>query len=103
MADINNQDSVDNMVNQCRVLISTVGPFWEHGIPIGNSTHVNIFNGKKVDACARLGTHYLDSTGETHFIKQIIELYHYVAAKNNVVIVPSCAFEALLPDLATFL
>eukprot|EP00842_Homolaphlyctis_polyrhiza_P006289 jgi/Hompol1/6661/HPOL_001285-RA len=56
-----------------------------------------------VSACIKNGCHYLDSTGETHFIKKIIEEQHEAAVRNNVVVIPSCAFEAALPDLGAFL
>lgn len=41
-----------------------------------------------VAACARNGTHYVDSTGETPWVKRIIEKYHEEAKKNGAIVSP---------------
>ncbi|KAI8925008.1 Saccharopine dehydrogenase-domain-containing protein [Entophlyctis helioformis] len=82
--------SIDALAASTRVLISTVGPFWEHGPSI-------------VEACIRHSTHYLDCTGETHFIRKLIDTLHDRAVASKTVVLPSCAFEAFLPDLGAFL
>lgn len=78
------------MCAQSRVLISTVGPFYECGEVI-------------VKACIAGNCHYLDSTGETHFIAKIIQECHNEAVQKNVIVIPSCAFEAALPDYGALL
>ena len=45
------QSEVDRVVEQARVVLSTAGPFARIGQPV-------------VDACVRLGTHYVDINGE---------------------------------------
>ena len=47
---------MDAIVGAGRVLLSTAGPFLHHGRPV-------------VDACVRLGTDYVDITGETPFVR----------------------------------
>lgn len=50
LADTFNQDTVDAAVKQTRVVIACAGPFAKIGTPV-------------VDACVRLGSHYVDITG----------------------------------------
>lgn len=88
-ASVDNQVSVDNMVRQGRVLLSTAGPFVEFGTPV-------------VDACVRLGCDYVDTTGETPWVKSIIDSYHQQAEKNGVYVVPMCGFDSIPSDLGTF-
>ena len=45
------QSEVDRVVEQARVVLSTAGPFARIGQPV-------------IDACVRLGTHYVDINGE---------------------------------------
>ena len=45
------QSELDRVVEQARVVLSTAGPFARIGQPV-------------VDACVRLGTHYVDINGE---------------------------------------
>ncbi|KAH6568261.1 hypothetical protein BASA62_005572 [Batrachochytrium salamandrivorans] len=90
VADVIDASSIDELASRTKVLITTVGPFWIHG-PI------------VVDACIKRNTHFLDCTGETHYIKKIIQEQHDNAVSNKTVIVPSCAFEAFLPDIGAFL
>jgi short subunit dehydrogenase-like uncharacterized protein len=45
------QSEVDRVVEQARIVLSTAGPFARIGQPV-------------VDACVRLGTHYVDINGE---------------------------------------
>ena len=50
-------------------------------------------------ACVEAGTHYCDITGETPFIRRIIDKYHDEAVENGVFIVPSCGFDSVPSDL----
>jgi short subunit dehydrogenase-like uncharacterized protein len=49
-ADSNDQASIDSVVSQTKVVIACNGPYAKLGTPV-------------VDACVRLGTHYVDITG----------------------------------------
>jgi short subunit dehydrogenase-like uncharacterized protein len=60
VADVSRPESVRALVERGDVLISCVGPFARWGAPA-------------VEAAIDAGAHYLDSTGETPFIRQLFE------------------------------
>src|SRR4051812_12908798 len=60
VAEIATVATVDALVERGDVLISTVGPFAQMGEPA-------------VSAAVRAGAHYLDSTGEGSFIREVFE------------------------------
>jgi short subunit dehydrogenase-like uncharacterized protein len=62
LADVERQDSVRALVERGDVLVSTVGPFTRWGQPA-------------VQAATGAGAHYLDSTGEGGFIREVFERY----------------------------
>jgi short subunit dehydrogenase-like uncharacterized protein len=82
--------SVDAVVSQTRVLVTTAGPFAKYGTPV-------------VDACVRFGTHYADITGETFWVRQLVAQYHEEAARRGVRIVPCCGFDSVPSDIGAFL
>lgn len=79
--------SLARMAERGRVLISCAGPFAHFGEPV-------------VAACATHGVHYVDSTGETPFVRMIARRYDATAAANDVALVPSMAFEVAVGDAA---
>jgi len=89
IADSTDQNSIDEMVKQTKVILSTVGPFMKYGTPL-------------VDACVRFGTHYVDSTGESPFVQSIINKYHDTAKKQGTVLVPMCGFDSIPSDMGVF-
>ncbi len=56
-----------------------------------------------VESCVRFGTDYVDSTGETPFIRNIIDKYHEKAVGNSTRLVPSCGFDSIPSDLGAYL
>lgn len=90
VADSQDQEAVDALVSQTRVLLNTAGPFALHGEAI-------------VNACVRLKTHYVDITGETPWVKNLIARYHNQAAADGTRIIPCCGFDSVPSDLGTFL
>ncbi|KAJ3177493.1 hypothetical protein HDU85_005860 [Gaertneriomyces sp. JEL0708] len=90
IADSHDEESLDKMTKQAKVIITTVGPFLEHGEPL-------------VASCVKNKTDYVDSTGEPPFIKNIIDKYHDQATKDETLIVPSCGFDSIPSDLGTLL
>jgi short subunit dehydrogenase-like uncharacterized protein len=90
VADSQDQLAVDEMVSRTKVVLNTAGPFALYGTPI-------------VDACVRLKTHYVDITGETPWVKMLIERYHEQAASEGTRIVPFCGFDSIPSDLGTYL
>ena len=90
VADSQNQSAVDEMAPQTQVLLNTAGPFALYGTSI-------------VDACVRSRTHYVDITGETPWVKTLIESYHEKAAAEGTRIIPFCGFDSVPSDLGTYL
>ncbi|MGI0484094.1 saccharopine dehydrogenase family protein [Pantanalinema rosaneae CENA516] len=90
VADSRDQSAIDQMVAQTRVLLTTAGPFALYGTPL-------------VDACVRYQTHYVDITGETPWVKTLIDRYHEQAAADGTRIIPGCGFDSVPSDLGTYL
>lgn len=90
IADNNDQSQVDAAVARTAVVASTAGPYGLVGEPV-------------VRACVRLGTHYCDLTGESVWIRKMIDRYHEQAADAGVWIVPSCGFDSVPSDLGTLM
>lgn len=88
VADSQEQQAIDAIVAQTRVLLTTAGPFALYGNAL-------------VDACVRLRTHYVDITGETPWVKTLIDRYHTQAAADGTRIIPCCGFDSVPSDLGT--
>lgn len=88
IADSSDSVMLDNMVRQTKVVITTVGPFDKYGT-------------KLVESCAIHGTHYCDITGETDWVRQMIELYDTTARKSGARIVHFCGHDCVPWDLVT--
>ena len=52
-----------------------------------------------MESCARNGTHYLDVTGESAWVLQMIERYHDLARTNGTIIIPEIGIESAPSDL----
>ena len=85
-----NQVDVDAMVAKTRVVLTTAGPFNLYGDPL-------------VDACVRLGTHYVDISGEPARISALINRYHQSAKAATVRIVNFCGISSTPSDLGVYL
>ncbi len=90
IADSRDQDAVSALVAGTRVLLNTAGPFALYGDAI-------------VAACVRSRTHYVDISGETPWIRSLIERYHAQAAAEGTRIIPCCGFDSVPSDLGTYL
>lgn len=80
---------IDDLAARCAVMVSAVGPYGRHGMPI-------------VAACAAAGTDYVDVTGEVPFVRLSIDGYEEQAAKSGARIVHSCGFDAIPSDLTVY-
>ncbi|KAF9262684.1 hypothetical protein L218DRAFT_1039020 [Marasmius fiardii PR-910] len=89
--DVTNEAAVEEAVVQTRVVVNAVGPYHKYGNPV-------------VKACARHGVHYVDLTGESLWISQVIReesrRYDYQATKTHSIIVPSCGFDSIPSDIS---
>lgn len=90
VADSQDIAAIDAIVSQTRVLLNTAGPFAVYGDAI-------------VDACVRYRTHYVDITGETPWVKGLIDRYHLQAATDGTRIIPCCGFDSVPSDLGAYL
>ncbi len=90
VAESANERAVDAMVRATQVLITTAGPYSLYGDGI-------------VDACVRHRTHYADITGETAWVRGLIDRHHAQAARDGTRIVPFCGFDSVPSDLGALL
>ncbi|GIJ98016.1 hypothetical protein Aspvir_000124 [Aspergillus viridinutans] len=81
-----NRQELDPLVQRTKVIINCVGPYHLYSTPV-------------VEACANHGTHYVDATGETPWVRQIIQKYHEVAKSNGAIIIPSVGVESAPADI----
>ena len=90
VADSADAPAVAAMAARTRALISTAGPFVRYGDPV-------------VDACVAQRTHYADITGETAWVRGLIDRHHARAERDGTRIVPFCGFDSIPSDLGSFL
>ena len=90
IADSQDPQQIDALVAQTRIVLNTAGPFARYGNAI-------------VDACVRYQTHYVDITGETPWVKGLIDRYHLQAAIDGTRIIPCCGFDSVPSDLGAYL
>ena len=90
VADSGDAAAVEAMAASTRVLVTTAGPYALYGDAI-------------VDACVHQRTHYADITGETAWVRRVIDRHHARAARDGTRIVPFCGFDSVPSDLGTLL
>ena len=86
VADVEDATALAEMAAATTVVISTVGPYARLGEPL-------------VKACAEEGTHYVDLTGEPHFVWRMRSRWDETARFHGARIVNSCGFECIPPDI----
>lgn len=84
-------DSLDagamaELARRTRVVCTTVGPYDRWGSAL-------------VAACADEGTAYCDLTGESHWVRAMIDAHQARAVETGARIVPSCGFDSTPSDL----
>jgi short subunit dehydrogenase-like uncharacterized protein len=84
VADSCDQPTIDLIAARTRVLLNTAGPFSISGDAV-------------VDACVRFRTHYVDITGETAWVRGLIDRYHARCAAEGTRIIPFCGFDSVPP------
>ncbi|KAH7139706.1 Saccharopine dehydrogenase-domain-containing protein [Dactylonectria estremocensis] len=82
-------DQVRKLAQKAQVVISTVGPYQNYGETM-------------FQACAQTGTHYLDCTGETPWILEMIAKYEATAQGTGAIMIPSCGFDSVPSDMSAF-
>ncbi|MCB0973830.1 MAG: saccharopine dehydrogenase NADP-binding domain-containing protein [Actinobacteria bacterium] len=86
-ADATDPASIRQLLEPGDVLISTVGPFLKFGRPA-------------VQAAAEVGTHYLDSTGEGPFIREVFEKWGPIAKRNGSALLTAFGYDFVPGALA---
>lgn len=89
IADASNQAELNALCAQTRVVVSTVGPYALYGEPL-------------IQACVNNGTDYCDLTGETQWIKKMIEKYESQAQQSGARIVHCCGFDSVPSDMGVY-
>ena len=87
--DLNKAD-LDKLVKKTRILLNCVGPYHLYSTPV-------------VEACASASTHYLDVTGETPWLHDIITKYNKTAKSKSTILIPSIGVESAPSDLLAYL
>src|SRR5580658_5347835 len=89
LADAADPASLGDMVRRAGVIISTVGPYQLYGSPL-------------VAACAAAGVDYVDLTGESNWIAEMIKTNEAAAKASGARLVFSCGFDSIPFDLGVF-
>ena len=89
VVDALDEEALEKMCKQTRVVLSTVGPYAFYGEPL-------------VKVCAKTGTDYCDLTGEVPWIKRMIESYEDEAKNSGARIVHCCGFDSIPSDLGVY-
>ncbi|WP_416048235.1 saccharopine dehydrogenase family protein [Cupriavidus basilensis] len=89
VADAAHEPQLRALCAQTRVVVSTVGPYALYGEPL-------------IKVCAESGTDYCDLTGETQWIKRMIEKYEATAQQSGARIVHCCGFDSVPSDMGVY-
>lgn len=90
VADASDSAALCALANDTRVVLSTAGPFALYGSAL-------------VAACVAARTHYVDITGETPWVRDLIDRHHAQAARDGTRIIPCCGFDSVPSDLGAWL
>jgi short subunit dehydrogenase-like uncharacterized protein len=86
IADSGDVESLHKMTSQAVCVITTAGPFDKYGSLL-------------VESCAQNGTHYCDITGETDWVRKMVDQYDDVARQSGARIVSFCGHDCIPWDL----
>jgi short subunit dehydrogenase-like uncharacterized protein len=89
VADAADAPALAAMARATRVVVSTVGPYALYGSDL-------------VAAVAEAGTDYCDLTGETQWMRRMIDAHADTAAASGARIVPACGFDSVPSDLGVW-
>ena len=90
IADSQDQAALDAIAARTRVMLTTAGPYALYGSGL-------------VAACVRHQTHYVDITGETVWVRGLIDRHHAQAAVDRTRIIAFCGFDSIPSDLGAYL
>ncbi|TNE86439.1 MAG: saccharopine dehydrogenase [Deltaproteobacteria bacterium] len=90
VADGRDAAAMSKLAASTRVVASTAGPF-------------SLYSDALVAACVLHHTHYADITGETPWVRRLIDAHHAKAEADGTRIVPMCGFDSVPSDLGAWL
>lgn len=88
-ADSMDEASLHQMVQQTKVICTTVGPYAKYGSLL-------------VDICIKNKVDYCDLTGEVQWIRRMIDRHHDEAMTAGVKIVNCCGFDSIPSDMGVY-
>ncbi len=88
-ADVGDAASIRELAGATRVVVTTVGPYIRYGEPL-------------VQACAEMGTDYLDLTGEPEFVDLMWLRHHRRAQETGARLIHCCGFDSIPHDLGAY-
>ncbi|KIY53232.1 hypothetical protein FISHEDRAFT_63417 [Fistulina hepatica ATCC 64428] len=88
--DVTNSKSLEVVVQQAKVVLTCIGPYWRWGTPV-------------VEACVKYGKQYVDISGEPYWTSEIIDKFHDAAVANGATVVPCCGLDCVPSDVVAFL
>lgn len=80
---------LEPLARKTKILITTVGPYWKYGTPT-------------VEACAAAGTHYLDVTGETPWVYEMMQKHESAFKANKKIMISQCGIDSAPSDLLVY-
>ncbi|MDB4665196.1 saccharopine dehydrogenase NADP-binding domain-containing protein [Verrucomicrobia bacterium] len=89
LADVNEPDSIHQLAQKTQVICTTVGPYALYGSIM-------------VEACVKYGTHCCDLTGETPWMRKMIDQHQIEAERSGATIVHTCGFDSIPSDMGVF-
>ncbi len=89
VTDTTNPASLQALMDQTRLVLTTVGPY-------------QLYGNELVAACASYGVDYVDLCGEPAWMRHMIDAHHAAAQASGARIVFSCGFDSIPFDLGVF-
>jgi short subunit dehydrogenase-like uncharacterized protein len=89
VADAQDAAALATLAASARVVLSSAGPYALYGSQL-------------VAACVSQRTHYVDITGETPWVREMIDTHHTQAQRDGTRIVPGCGFDSVPSDLGAY-
>ncbi|MCH2190580.1 MAG: saccharopine dehydrogenase NADP-binding domain-containing protein [Gammaproteobacteria bacterium] len=86
VANSDDGDSMQAMVDGAKLILTTVGPYQLYGSDL-------------VERCVKSGTDYVDLCGEPFWMREMIDAYEADAKESGARIVFSCGFDSIPSDL----
>jgi len=90
LGDSFDRGSLEGMAKRTRLVCSAVGPYAKYGTEL-------------VEACVQNGTDYCDITGETFWMRQMMDTYQADAERTGARLIHTCGFDSIPSDLGVLM